>query len=47
MPYKHANKQNGQETSTAEFKKIELNPTVDPKLFVKPAEAPANKEEKQ
>jgi zinc protease len=41
MPYQHQNKQNGQETSTAEFKKIELNPTVDPKLFVKPAEAPA------
>jgi zinc protease len=41
MPYQHENKQNGQQTSTAEFKKIELNPTVDPKLFVKPAEAPA------
>jgi len=40
MPYQHENKQNGQTTSTAEFKKIELNPTVDPKLFVKPAEAP-------
>ncbi|HEY6369468.1 MAG TPA: pitrilysin family protein, partial [Candidatus Sulfotelmatobacter sp.] len=26
MPYKHQNKQNGQETSNAEFKKIELNP---------------------
>ncbi len=41
MPYQHENKQNGQPTSTAEFKKIELNPTVDPKLFAKPAEAPA------
>ncbi len=39
MPYKHENKQNGQETSTAEFKKIELNPALDPKLFEKPAEA--------
>jgi zinc protease len=44
MPYKHQNKQNGQETSNAEFKKIELNPTVDPKLFAKPAEAPADKQ---
>ena len=38
MPYKHENKQNGQPTSTAEFKKIELNPPVDPKMFEKPAE---------
>jgi zinc protease len=38
MPYKHQNKQNGQETSNAEFKKIEINPTLDPKLFEKPAE---------
>ena len=44
MPRQHANKQNGQETSTAEFKKIELNPTVDPKLFAKPAEASAEKQ---
>jgi zinc protease len=44
MPYKHQNKQNGQETSNAEFKKIELNPTVDPKLFAKPAEASADKQ---
>jgi hypothetical protein len=47
MPYKHQNKQDGKETSNAEFKKIELNPSIDPKLFAKPAEAPANKEEKQ
>jgi zinc protease len=38
MPYKHENKQNGQQTSTAEFKKIEINPPLDPKLFEKPAE---------
>jgi hypothetical protein len=44
MPYKHQNKQDGQETSNAEFKKIELNPTIDPKLFAKPAEAPADKQ---
>ena len=44
MPYKHQNKQDGKETSNAEFKKIELNPTVDPKLFAKPAEASAEKQ---
>ncbi len=47
MPYKHQNKQNGQETSNAEFKKIEINPAVDPKLFAKPAENAAEKENKQ
>jgi zinc protease len=40
MPYKHQNKQDGKETSNAEFKKIEINPAVDPKLFQKPAEEP-------
>src|ERR1035437_677038 len=44
MPYNHQNKQDGKETSNAEFKKIELNPTVDPKLFAKPAEASAEKQ---
>jgi zinc protease len=44
MPYKHQNKQNGQETSNAEFKNIELNPRVDPKLFEKPAEDAAGKQ---
>jgi zinc protease len=44
MPYKHQNKQDGKETSNAEFKKIDLNPTLDPKLFAKPAEAPAEKQ---
>lgn len=39
MPYQHENKQNGQATSTAEFKKIELNPPLDPKLFEKAAES--------
>jgi zinc protease len=43
MPYKHQNKQDGKETSTAQFKKIELNPAVDPKIFAKPAEASAEK----
>ncbi len=44
LPYKHQNKQNGQETSNAEVKKIEINPAVDPKLFAKPAEAAADKQ---
>ncbi len=37
LPYTHQNKQNGQQTSTAALKKIELNPAIDPKLFSKPA----------
>jgi zinc protease len=41
LPYQHKNKQNGQEMGTSEFKKIECNPTIDPKLFDKPAEKPA------
>jgi zinc protease len=45
MPYKHQNKQDGKETSNAEVKKVELNPTLDPKLFAKPpAEATAEKQ---
>jgi zinc protease len=47
MPRQHENKQNGQQTSTAEFKKIEVNPPVDAKLFAKPVEKDAPKEEKQ
>jgi zinc protease len=43
MPRLHQNKQNGQQTSTAEFKKIEINPPLDPKLFEKPAQTPAEK----
>jgi zinc protease len=44
MPYKHQHKQNGQETSNSELKKIELNPTLDPKLFAKPAEGASEKQ---
>jgi zinc protease len=44
MPYKHQNKQDGKETSTAEVKKIELNPQLDPKLFSKSAEQAAGQE---
>jgi len=40
MPRQHENKQNGQQTSIAEFKKIEINPQLDPKLFEKPADKP-------
>jgi len=44
MPYLHKNIQNGQETSTVEYKKVEINPAVDPKLFAKPAEKAAEKQ---
>ena len=39
LPIVRHNKQNGQDSSTAEYTALELNPTVDPKLFKKPAEA--------
>jgi hypothetical protein len=38
LPYLHKNQQNGKETSIVEYKKIEINPPVDAKLFQKPAE---------
>ncbi len=38
LPLRRKNKQNGQDTSSSEYKKIEINPTVDPKLFDKPPE---------
>ena len=44
MPYTHKNKQNGRDTSTAEYKKIEINPALDPKLFEKPAQAAGEKQ---
>ncbi len=44
IPYKHQNKQAGKETSSADVKKIEVNPQLDPKLFAKPAEATAEKQ---
>ena len=43
MPRMHQNKQNGEPTSTAELKKVELNPPLDPKMFEQPAEPPAAK----
>jgi zinc protease len=47
MPYKHENKQNGQETSTAEFKQIDLNPQIDPKTFQRPADTASGKSPSQ
>jgi zinc protease len=44
MPRVHQNKQNGQQTSMAEFKKIEINPRLDPKLFEQPAETSPEKQ---
>jgi hypothetical protein len=41
LPLLRHNKQNGQDSSTSEYKTIELNPSVDPKSFEKPAEKPA------
>jgi zinc protease len=38
LPTVRHNKQSGQDSSTAEFTTLELNPTVDPKLFEKPPE---------
>ncbi len=41
IPMVRHNKQNGQDSSTAEYTALEINPAVDPKLFEKPAEKPA------
>src|SRR6202167_2785335 len=41
LPLLRHNKQNGQDSSTSEYTTLEFNPTVDPKLFEKPAEKPA------
>src|SRR5580658_378551 len=41
IPFLRHNKQGGQDSSTAEYSTLEINPTVDPKLFEKPAEKPA------
>ncbi len=38
LPLIRRNKQNGQDSSTAEITALEVNPTVDPKLFEKPVE---------
>jgi zinc protease len=41
IPFTRHNKQNGRDSSTAEYSALEINPAVDPKLFDKPAEKPA------
>jgi len=38
IPFIRHNKQNGQDSSTAQYTYLEINPTVDSKLFEKPAE---------
>jgi zinc protease len=38
LPLQRRNKQNGEETSVSEYKSIDINPAVDPKLFEKPAD---------
>jgi len=40
LPLLRKNSQNGEQTSQVEYKNLELNPAVDPKLFEKPAEKP-------
>jgi hypothetical protein len=37
LPYLHQNKQNGKDSSTVQYTAIQINPTIDPKLFEKPA----------
>jgi zinc protease len=41
IPLVRHNKQNGQDSSTAEYTSLEFNPKVDPKQFEKPAEPAA------
>ena len=41
IPLVRHNKQNGEDSSMAEYTALELNPSVDPKIFEKPAEKPA------
>jgi zinc protease len=38
VPMTRHNKQDGQDSSTAEYTTVTFNPTIDPKLFEKPAE---------
>jgi hypothetical protein len=41
LPFHRENKQGGQDSSSVQFSKIELNPAVDPKIFARPAAASA------
>jgi hypothetical protein len=38
LPHVRKNKQNGEDTSSVQVNKVEFNPSVDAKLFEKPAE---------
>ena len=40
LPLVRHNKQDGKDSSTAEYTALELYPSIDPKLFDKPAEKP-------
>ena len=40
LPTIHHNKENGRLSSIVEYKSVEINPTVDPKLFDRPAQTP-------
>jgi hypothetical protein len=40
VPFVRHNKQNGENTSTAEYTSFEFNPAIDPKLFEKPEAQP-------
>jgi zinc protease len=42
LPTLRVNKQNGENSSRAEYTDLELNPTIDPKLFQRPAEKAAD-----
>jgi zinc protease len=39
FPYLHQNKQDGKDSSTVKYTSIQINPTIDPKMFEKPPEA--------
>jgi zinc protease len=44
IPLMRKNKQNGEDSSAAEYTSLEINPTVDPKIFEKPAEKPSDQQ---
>jgi len=43
LPFKVTRTRNGEKEATVELKDVEINPTVDPKLFEKPAAKPGEK----
>jgi zinc protease len=45
LPYSHTNKDNGEDSSTMQYTSVQINPTVDPKIFERPPAAPAPKAE--